>query len=184
MWSGSSRGRPVPSFTGTATVSSSDGAASLPLVEVSFRNGRASFAVTFATAGRQTVTVRGGVAGEIVARAVMQVSAMQPASRFSVVLPTAVAVGVPVSVTLVAVDTQGRPVPTFSGTATLASSDTAATLPPPVTFVSGRAVVRVIFGTLGEQTLTVTSGPYLGGGVVGIAKTLVGEVVTQRIRGR
>ena len=173
--------RPIPGFAGTASLASSDSAAALP-ASVNFVNGRATALVTFATAGRQTVTVRGGAAGQIVARAVTQVSATQPASRFSVVLPQVVAVGAPVSVTLVAVDAQGRPVPTFSGTATLSSSDSAAKLPNSVRFVDGRATVRVTFGTLGEQTLTVDSGPSLGGGIVGIAKTLVGEVVTQRIR--
>ena len=91
-------------------------------------------------------------------------------------------VGVPVVVTIVATDAQGRPVPTFSGTATLTSSDRAAKLPQSVRFVGGRATVRVTFGTLGEQTLTATSGPSAGGGISGTAKTQVGEVVTQRIR--
>lgn len=173
--------RPIPGFTGTAALTTSDSAASLP-ASVNFVNGRAAARVTFSTPGTQSLTVRGGPAGNVVATASTRVVAMQVAARFFFVLPKAVAVGVPVNVTLVAVDAQGRPVPTFSGTATIASSDPAARLPTEVRFVSGRAAVRVVFGTVGEQTLTVTSGPSTGGGISGIAKTLVAELVTQRIR--
>lgn len=178
-------GRPVPTFTGSATVSSSDGAASLPLIEVIFRNGRASFAVTFATAGRQTVSLRmlsGDPSARMSARASTLVTASPTLAAFLVAMPRRVDAGKPVSVSIVAVNAQGRPVPTFSGTATLSSSDSAATLPSSVRFLGGRATVRVTFGTLGEQTLTVTSGPSVGGSISGTAKTQVAEVVTQRIR--
>lgn len=174
--------RPIPGFTGTATVTSSDSAATLPS-SVTFANGRATARVTFATPGSQSITVQGGAAGNIVATASTQVVAAPVAVAFSILMPKAVAVGLPVRVTIVAVDAQGRPVPRFSGTATLSSSDTAATLPSSVTFIDGRAVVRMTFGTLGEQTLTafrVWSGP--DGAISGSAKTMVGEVVTQRIR--
>ena len=174
--------RPIPGFTGTVAVTSSDSAATLPS-SVSFANGRATARVTFATPGSQSITVRGGVAGDVVATASTRVVAAPVAVAFTVKLPKTVAVGLPVNVTIVAVDAQGRTVPSFSGTATLSSSDTAAKLPSSVTFFGGRAVVRVTFGTLGEQTLTafrVWSGP--DGSMSGTAKTQVGEVVTQRIR--
>lgn len=174
--------RPIPGFSGTAAVTSSDSAATLPS-SVTFTNGRATARVTFATSGRQSITVKGGAAGDVVATASTQVVAAPIAVAFSILMPKAAAIGVPVSVMIVAVDAQGRPVPRFSGTATLSSSDAAATLPSSVTFVDGRAVVRLTFGTLGEQTLTafrVWSGP--DGSISGTAKTMVGEVVTQRIR--
>ena len=173
--------RPIPGFTGTASLASSDSAATLP-ASVNFVNGRATARVTLATPGSQSVTVRGGLTGDIVATAVTQVVATPVAVAFTVTLPKAAAVGLPVIATIVAVDAQGRPVPTFSGTATLSSSDSAATLPPSVRFLGGRATVRVTFGTLGEQTLAATSGPSVGGSISGTAKTQVAEVVTQRIR--
>jgi len=173
--------RPLPGFTGTAALTSSDSAATLPS-SVTFVNGRATARVTFATPGSQSVTVRGGAAGTISATASADVVGAPVAVGFSILLRRAVAVGVSTPITLLAVDAQGRPVPRFSGVATLASSDTAARLPSTVNFVGGRAVVRVTFGTLGEQTLTLTSGPSLGGGISGTARTQVGEVVTQRIR--
>ncbi len=176
-------GRPVTSFNGTATVASSDDGASLPLVEVSFKNGRASFTVTFATAGRQSVRVTSLDDPAITARASTSVRAAAVAVAFSVTLPRSAAVGVPVFATIVAVDARGRPVPTFSGTATLSSSDAAAKLPSSVRFTAGRAVVRVTFGTLGAQTLTafrVWSGP--DGAIHGSGTTQVAEVVSLRIR--
>jgi hypothetical protein len=134
--------------------------------------------VTFGTPGSQTVSVRGGVGGDILATASTTVVAVPVVSTFGVLLPRAVPAGVPVVATVVALDAQGRPVPTFTGTASLASSDQAAKLPPTVTFVNGRALVRIMFTTLGEQTLTVTSGS-----VVGTGKTRVGEVTIQPVRG-
>ncbi len=173
--------RPIQSFNGTATLTSSDTAATLP-ASVSFVNGRAAVRVTFSTPGSQTITVRGGAAGNISATATTEVIAAPMVAGFSVMLPKAAAIGVSVPVTIVAVDFQGRPMPRYTGTATLASSDSAAKLPSSVSFIGGRAATRVTFGTLGEQTLTVTSDPALGGGISGTAKTEVGEVVTQRIR--
>lgn len=173
--------RPIPGFTGTAALVSSDSAATLP-ASVTFVNGRATARVTFSTPGSQSITVRGGAAGDVSSTASTNVVAAPVAVGFSFLLPKAAAIGVSVPVTIVAVDAQGRPVPRFSGTATLASSDTAAKLRSSVNFVGGRAVVRVTFGTLGEQTLTVTSGPSTGGGISGTAKTQVGEVVTQGVR--
>ena len=174
-------GRPLTRFSGTATLASADSAAALP-ASVKFVNGRATASVTFATAHSQSITVRGGAGEKIVATTATNVIAVPAAVAFTVTLPKAAAVGMSVPVTIVAVDAQGRPVPRFSGTATLSSSDAAAKLPSSVTFVGGRAVVRMTFGTLGEQTLTVTTGPSTGGGISGTAKTQVGEVVTQRIR--
>jgi hypothetical protein len=169
--------RPIPDYSGTATLVSSDPAATLPST-VTFKGGRAVARVTFGTPGSQTVSVWGGVGGDILATASTTVVAVPVVSTFGVLLPRAVPAGVPVVATVVALDAQGRPVPTFTGTASLASSDQAAKLPPTVTFVNGRALVRIMFTTLGEQTLTVTSGS-----VVGTGKTRVGEVTIQPVRG-
>jgi hypothetical protein len=125
-------GRPRSSFNGSATVVSSDREATLPLVPVIFRNGRASFQVT-----------------------------------------------------LVALDAQKRPVTSHRGIATLTSTDAKAKFPSTVTFVNGRATVRVVFGTLGPQTLSASQGTPSAppsGGIVGSGTTQVAEVVTQRIR--
>jgi len=178
-------GRPLSSFNGSATVVSSDLEASLPLVPVTFRDGRASFQVTLATAGRQSITLTSLSDAPVSGTASTTVTASQVASRFAVTLPRAVAVGVPVTVTLVAVDAQGRPVTSHRGITTLTSTDAQARFPSTVTFVNGRATVRVVFGTLGPQTLSVSQGTPSAppsGGIVGSGTTQVAEVVTQRIR--
>jgi hypothetical protein len=179
-------GRPRSSFNGSATVVSSDPEATLPLVPVTFRNGRASFQVTLATAGRQSITVRSLMGDAPVSgTASTAITAAKVASRFAVTLPRAVAVGVPVTVTLVALDAQKRPVTSHRGIATLTSTDAKAKFPSTVTFVNGRATVRVVFGTLGPQTLSASQGTPSAppsGGIVGSGTTQVAEVVTQRIR--
>ena len=178
-------GRPLLSFNGLASVTSSDPAANLPMVPVTFRNGRAAFQVTFATGGRQSVTVRSLSDAPVSGTASTTVTAAQVASRFAVTLPRAAAVGVPVTVTLVALDAQGRPVTSHRGIATLTSTDAQAKFPPTVTFVNGRATVRVVFGTLGPQKLSVSQGTPSAppsSGIVGSGTTQVAEVVTQRIR--
>jgi hypothetical protein len=163
--------RPIPGYSGTATLPES----------VTFINGRASARVTFATAGSQSLSVRGGAAGDITGTVTTTVTAAPVVTRFAVMLPRAVPVGVPVTVTLLALDAQGRPVPSHGGTATLTSTDAAATLPATVTFVNGRATARVVFATLGQQTLSASqqtpSAP--SGAIVGSGTTEVGEVTIQ-----
>jgi hypothetical protein len=174
-------GRPRTSLNGSASVTSSDPAAKFPLIPVAFRNGRASFQVTFATAGNQSITVRSLDDSRLAATARTQVTAAPVATRFAMTLPRAVAVGVPVTVTITAVDAAGRRMPSHRGTATLTSTDPAAKLPTTVTFVNGRATVRVTFATTGEQTLSVSQLSAPNGSIVAIvgsATTQVGEVVT------
>jgi hypothetical protein len=172
-------GRPLTSLNGSASVSSSDSAANLPLVPVMFRNGRASFQVTFATAGNQSITVRSLDNSRLAATARTDVAAAAVATRFAMTLPRAVPVGVPVTVTITALDAAGRGMPSHRGTATLTSTDPAAKLPATVTFVNGRATVRVTFATAGKQTLSLSqqlpSAP--SGSIMGSATTQVGEVV-------
>jgi hypothetical protein len=172
--------RPVFGYSGTATLSGSDPAATLP-ESVTFVNGRATARVTFATAGVQSLSVRGGAAGEIAGTVTTTVTAAPVAARFAVTLPRAVPVGVPITVTLLALDAEGKPVRSHGGTATLTSTDAAATLPTTVTFVNGRATVRVVFATLGQQTLSASqqmpSAP--SGAIVGSGTTEVGEVTIQ-----
>jgi hypothetical protein len=171
-------GRPLTSLNGSATVFSSDPAAELPLIPVTFRNGRASFQVTFATAGKQSVTVRSLDNATLSATARTEVTAAQVATRFSITLPWAVPDGEPVKVTIMAVDATGRAMPSHRGTATLTSTDPAATFPTTVTFVNGRATVSVTFATAGKQTLSVSqqspSAP--NGLIVGSVTTQVGLV--------
>lgn len=78
-----------------------------------------------------------------------------PPAAFSVSLPATTGAGVPVAVTLTAVDALGMTATGYAGSANLASSDPLAILPGPVTFTAGTATANVEFRTLGAQTLAI-----------------------------
>ena len=65
--------------------------------------------------------------------------------------------GTTVTVQVVALDANGHPVPNYTGTATVASSDTSVTVPTSITFVNGVATLQVTLSTVESETLTVTS---------------------------
>jgi hypothetical protein len=64
--------------------------------------------------------------------------------------------GTAVSVQVKALDAQGHPVSTYTGTAAVTCSDTTVTLPASITFTNGVATFQVTFTTAGTDTLTVT----------------------------
>lgn len=159
-------GRPVP-FSGEATLSSSDPAARFPET-ITLTRGRAFVSVTFATAGEQTLSVTTAGDAPISGSDTTQVAAPVAATQLALRLPPTTRIGAPVPVMIMALDANGRSVPGFTGELSFASSDEAATLPETVSFVRGRAVATVTFGTAGEQTLTATAGD-----LVAEAKTTV-----------
>lgn len=172
-------GRPVPTFNGSAAVTSSDAAASLPMVEVLFKNGRGTFQVAFATTGKQSVTVASLADSKVVGTGSTNVAAPQTLASFLVMVPPRVLTGVPVNVAIIAMDAEKRPINGYAGAATLTSSDAAATLPATVTFRAGRAIARVTFGTSGSQSLSVRGG--VAGDIVGsVTATVVEAPVATR----
>ena len=149
-------GQPVQSFADTVTLASSDTAASLP-TSISFVDGIATFSVTFNTAGSQTLTATDSTNTSLSAKATTNVVNPAVASQLVLILPRGnTQVGVPVTVQLAAVNSQGFAVQSFSDTVTLTSSDSAATLPSTITFVDGIATFSVTFNTAGTQTLTAS----------------------------
>ena len=98
------------------------------------------------------------------------------AASLVILLPPCVPSGVPVQIMALAVDASNHPVPGYTGTAALTSSDSAATsggaaLPVNVTFVSGRAFFPVTFAATGTVSLTLTDSTNSIGGT---ASTTVG----------
>lgn len=147
--------RPVQSYAGPVTLSSSDTGATLP-TSVTFDHGFATFQVTFSSAGQQTLTVTDGTNSLLTTTATTNVAAPAVATQFKLGLPKNVTSGVPVMVRVAALDAQNHPVQDYSGPVTLTSSDSGATLPTTLTFEHGYAMFQVTFATAGEQTLTVT----------------------------
>jgi Subtilase family len=87
-----------------------------------------------------------------------------PAAAYAVSGPPTPTVGVQGTYTLQALDAFANAVPTYGGTAAVASSDAAADLPASVVFSAGAASAVVTFHGAGAQTLTFTQ---LGGGATG-----------------
>jgi hypothetical protein len=90
--------------------------------------------------------------------ATTNVAALDVASQYSISLRSTVQSGVPVSVQLVALNVYGSIVRSYSGTADIATSDSAATIPSSVTFHNGIANFQTTFNTIGTQTVTATDG--------------------------
>lgn len=145
----------VADYTGTANLSSSDAGATLP-ASVTFQNGHASFQVTFAAIGLQTVTATDSTTSTLAGSASTNVAAAPTATHFVVSLPQGVAAGSPVNVQLLAEDAQNQLIQGYSGTVNLAASDSGATLPATVTFQNGHATFQATFVTTGAQTITAT----------------------------
>jgi hypothetical protein len=191
-------GNPVPSYTGTASLTSTDSAATsggvaLP-VNVTFTNGQASIPVTFATTGSQTLTLTDkadSLAGSLtVTVAAVTVPTPGPIplppptpilppitqEQFAIMLPPMAPSGVQITVHAVAVGpTSAVSAVGYSGTAILSSTDGKATsggqnLPVSVTFTNGQASFPVTFGTGGTQWLTLTSSDK---SITGTASTMV-----------
>ena len=102
------------------------------------------------------------------------------ASQFAVSLPQNVPNGLPVTVLVRAEDAQGDFASSYSGTASLTSSDSAATFPTTVTFHHGFATLQVTFATAGSQSLTLTDSSSTQS-ITGTASTTVAtpDVATQ-----
>ncbi len=147
--------QPVPDYAGTGYVTSSDPRAVLP-AQVTFEQGHAFFEVTWSAPGMQTLTV--GVAGapSLIGTTTTEVSVAALATQFAVGLPPTAPAGTPVAVQVLALDARNQPVPGYSGTLRVTSSDPKAVFPAEVTFRDGHAVLQVTFATPGEQTLTLT----------------------------
>jgi hypothetical protein len=149
------RGLLDTAFSDGIKLTSSDAAVTLP-TNITFQNGVATFSVTFKTAGRQTLTATDAADTALGATGPVNVSNPAVAAELILALPRDVQAGVPVTVQLAAVNSQGNIVQGFSDSIRLASSDAAAMLPTSVTFQNGIATFSVTFNTSGTQTLTAT----------------------------
>ena len=118
----------VLSYTGTASVTTSDSAATLSATSLTFSGGSTSFQVTFGTPGSQSLTVTDDNNSALTGTTSTIVSAPAVATHFAVQLPPASPDGAPVNVAVVALDANNHPVPGYTGTADLSTSDANATL--------------------------------------------------------
>jgi hypothetical protein len=160
----------VKNFSGTADLTSSDGSATLP-TSVTFNNGHASFQATFATTGTQTITATDSSDSTLRGTASTNVVAPAAATHYVLYITQGASVGSPVTVQILAEDSQNHEATSYSGTANLSSSDGSATLPSTVTFTKGHASFQVTFATSGPQSVTATDAS--DASITGLATTSV-----------
>lgn len=155
------RNRPVKNFTGTVTFSSTDGAAVLP-EDYTFDaddRGKHVFIATLSTVGMQTITVTDTENTELTGDAKINVLETPVATHFGVRIEQPAYAGAETRVIVVALDENNRPVPTYTGTVALTSSDPDAVLPENYTFTAedrGRHVFTITPSAVGELTVTAT----------------------------
>ena len=152
----------VPTFSGTVSFSSTDGAAVLPANYsfVAADNGAHTFSATLNTPGTQSL----GAADTLTA----SVNGVQsnitvlapPATHLRVTgYPSPTTVGSSHAVTVTALDASNNAVPGYTGTVHFTSTDGAAILPADYTFAagdSGSHSFNVSFNTVGTHSLTAT----------------------------
>ena len=153
----------TPAYTGTVTLTSSDGQAVLPS-SYSYLAGDAGshvFTTTLKTAGSKTITATDS---SITGNTTVSVGPASAAS-FSVTAASPQTAGTSFQATVTARDAFGNVATGYTGTATATSSDGAATLPSPYAFQAGDLGVKslsVTLQTAGSRTVTFTDGSITG----------------------
>ena len=139
-------------YSGTVAFSSTDSTATFVPANSVLKAGTGTFSATLHQAGSQTLIAAagsiGGTSGTI---------AVAPTStnHFAILAPAATA-GSAFSFTVTAEDPYGNTAPSYAGTVTFASTDTAATLPPAGTLSSGVGTFSMTLRTAPSQTLTAS----------------------------
>ncbi len=169
-------GNVATGYAGTVTLTSSDGQAALPLAYTfsAADAGVHPFVVTLKTAGSQSITATDDATSAITASQTGITVQAAAASAFRVSgFPTTDTAGDAHSVTVTAVNPFGNTVHSYTGTATLTSSDGHASLPASYKFTASDAGVHafvVDMETAGSQSITATDATNkLGGIEAGIA---------------
>jgi hypothetical protein len=178
----------VTGYSGTVHFTSSDGAAILP-VNSTLTSGTGTFTVTLKMSGNRTVTATDMVTGSITGSGAI---AVNPGSFAQLQLlvpgetaspgsatgktgsPSSQAAGIPLSVTVNAVDALWNLVNTVTDVIHVDSSDAAATLPPDAALAEGTKSFIVTLNTAGTATITASDTLNLGVGSVTSPSITVG----------
>ena len=143
----------VPSYSGTAHITSSDPQAVLP-PDAALTSGTGTFQVTFKTAGVQTISAN-DPAKSLASGTSNPINVSPGATtKFTVSSPSPVTSGFSISVTVTALDAFGNQATNYAGTVHLTSSDAQAVLPPDTILVNGGQVFSpVTLKTIAAQTV-------------------------------
>ena len=166
----------MPNYTGTVTLTSpTDGSATLPssYTFTASDAGKHTFQVTFSStsgAGQQTVTATDDSVQQLTGSVSTNLTSPNVVTHFGVTIPENVQIGVPVEVSVTALNANNRPVSGFTGTVSFApagtSTTTSETLPSSYTFTTGhwwrgddgQHEFQVTFNSTGPQSFVVTDG--------------------------
>lgn len=153
---------PVPNYTGTVHLTSTDGSATLP-ADYTFTtadHGFHEFHTTLTTPGSQTITANDTTTTAITGSVTVNVTPAPVATHFLVLAPENVTTGKSFDLVVIALDAANHAVTDYTGTVQLAApGDTSAVLPTAYTFAAsdhGRHVFHVTLNTTGSQTITAT----------------------------
>jgi uncharacterized repeat protein (TIGR01451 family) len=150
-------GNVVTGYTGTVHFTSSDAAADLPddYTFTGAENGQASFTVVFNTGGTQTVTVTDTAFSNVTGSTSVSVAAV---THFGFSMSPTTVAGTTVSVTVTALDANGKAVTNYVGSIHFTSTDPHATVPADYAFTAGDKGVHTfnaVFITAGSRSLKV-----------------------------
>jgi hypothetical protein len=151
-------GNIATAYAGRVRFTSSDSAATLP-PDSTLTNGQGTFAVTLTTGGSQTISGADTATASIVGSLTVDVVPAAPtATALRITGPSTATAGEPFSVTVAAVDANGAPVASYSGTVHFSSNDgaSAVVLPADATLTNGQRTFSVTLVTAGSRTLTAT----------------------------
>ncbi len=146
-------GNVVTTYSGTVHFATSDQSAAVVLPpDSTLRSGRATFSVTLATAGSQSLTVTDG---QITTVRTLTVNAA-PATRLRLATTATPTAGTSFSFTVTAQDQFGNTDTAYAGTVHFTSSDASSgvVLPPDATLTSGQGTLSATLIKAGSQTIT------------------------------
>jgi RHS repeat-associated protein len=147
-------GAPVPGYTGTVQVASSDHAFTpFTVIFTNATKGVAHASVTLTTLGIQSLTATDG-AGKTGSES--NIDVVSPATKLGVTVSmTSPPAGTPMTVTVTGLTSAGRTDPLFADSLRLTTSDTQAQVVPGA-IAAGVEKFTVTYHTAGSQTITVT----------------------------
>ena len=146
----------VTSYSGTVSITSNDGAATLP-ASATLVNGVGTFSITLRTAGTKSISASDGTLSTTASISVTAGSASQLVFGS---VPASATAGTLQTFTVTAKDASNNTVTSYGGTVTITSSDGAAVLSASSTLTSGVGTFTSTFKTSGTQTLTAGDGTH------------------------
>lgn len=149
-----SNGLTVANYSGTVKFSSSDPLAHLP-GNSPLTSGTGNFSAIMGTSGNATITATDTSSANLTGFS-NSIAVSGPATHYSLNVPANINTRTQFSVGITALDASNNPATSYSGTAQLKSTDSAAIFPSTVALSAGAGSVNVVFESPGNQTLTAT----------------------------